>query len=181
MDDPNSYFVLTGLLVLLISTLSLMSSGWGELTISVIVALLVPLAGYCIQGGLPPGKLWLICVPLVLVHVAMLVSFEIPDQVADLSVGKKTLTVRLGLKGAARLIDVLIVSAYLFLGILTLTSKHPGYWMVFAAPLAILQMVTVHCVILSATRNSYYLMTTCGIGLFALMAVLALAEVISVA
>lgn len=161
--------------------LSLMSSGWGELTTSVIVALLVPLAGYCIQGGLPPGELWLICVPLVLVHVAMLVSFEIPDQEADLSVGKKTLTVRLGLKGGARLIDALIVSAFLFLCVLTLTSNYPGQWMVFAAPLAIWQMVTVHRVVLSPTRSRYYLLTTCGIGLFVLMAVLALSGVIFVA
>ena len=65
-----------------------MSSGWGELTISVIVALLVPLAGYCMQGGFPPGELWLVSVPLVLVHTAMLISFEFPDRVEDLSVGR---------------------------------------------------------------------------------------------
>lgn len=159
--------------------ISLMSSGWGELTTSVIVSLLVPLAGYAIQGGLPPGELWLICVPLVLVHVAMLVSFEIPDQVADQSVGKKTLTVRLGFNDAAWVIDALIVSAFLFICVLALTSKYPGQWMVIAAPLAILQMVTVHRVILSPTRNGYYLMTTCGIGLFVLMAILALTGVIS--
>lgn len=160
--------------------LSLMSSGWGELTTSVIVALLVPLAGYTIQGGLPPAELMLICVPLVLVHVAMLVSFEIPDQVADQSVGKKTLTVRLGLAGGARIIDALIVSAYLFLCIVTLTTKYPGWWMIFAAPLAIMQMVTVHRVVLLPTRNRYYLLTSGGIGLFVLMVVLALSGVVSV-
>lgn len=161
--------------------ISLMSSGWGELTTSVIVALLVPLAGYCIQRGLPPGELWLICVPLVLVHVAMLVSFEIPDQVADMSVGKKTLTVRLGLKGGAWVIDALIVSAFLFICLFTLTSKYPGQWMVIAAPLALWQIVTVHRVVLLPTRSRYYILTTCGIGLFVLMTVLALLGEFSVA
>jgi 1,4-dihydroxy-2-naphthoate octaprenyltransferase len=95
--------------------LSLISSGWGELTTSAIVALLVPLAGYSMQGSFPPGELWLAGVPLVLVHTAMLISFELPDRAADLSVGKKTLTVRLGLQGAAWVVTALLSFAYLFL------------------------------------------------------------------
>ena len=161
--------------------ISLMSSGWGELTTSVIVALLVPLAGFVIQGGLPPGELWLICVPLVLIHTAMLISFEIPDQEADQAVGKKTLTVRLGLKGGAWAIEALIVSAYLLILFLTLTSSYPGSWMAFAAPLAIGQIVIVNRVVHYPTRNRYYLLTTCGIGLFVLMIVLALYGEFSVA
>jgi 1,4-dihydroxy-2-naphthoate octaprenyltransferase len=158
-----------------------MSSGWGEFTTSVIVALLVPLAGYCMQGGFPSGELWLICIPLVLIHVAMLISFEIPDQAVDMSVGKKTLTVRLGLQGTTWLVSGLIISAFLFLYILTFTSKYIGYWMIFAAPLAIWQMITVHRVIHSPNRIRYFLLTTGGIGLFVLMAILALLGVVFMA
>jgi 1,4-dihydroxy-2-naphthoate octaprenyltransferase len=158
--------------------ISLMSSGWGELTTSIIVALLVPLAGYSMQGKFPPGELWLICVPLVLVHAAMLISFEIPDHDVDRSVGKKTLTVRLGLKGGAWAINGLIVSAYLFLCVFTLISKFSGRWMLFAAPLAIWQMVTVNRAIQAPNRTRYYLLTTSGIGQFVLMALLAIYGVI---
>jgi 1,4-dihydroxy-2-naphthoate polyprenyltransferase len=160
--------------------LSLMMTGWGELTTSVIVALLVPLAGFCMQGGFSPCELWLVCVPLVLVHAAMLISFEFPDHDVDLSVGKKTLTVRVGLKSAAWVVSGLIGGAYLYLTILTVFSKYPGQWMVWAAPLAIWQMVFIHRVIHSPTRTPYYLLTTGGVGLFVLMTIMALMGFISV-
>ena len=154
--------------------ISLMSSGWGEVTASVIVALLVPLAGYCMQDGFPPSELWLVGVPLVLVHAAMLISFEFPDRTADLIVGKKTLTVRLGLQGAAWVVNGLIGSAYLFLVFFTLFLKYPGQLMGLAVPLAIWQMVMIHRVILSPTRTHYHLLTSGGVGLFVLMSLLAL-------
>jgi 1,4-dihydroxy-2-naphthoate octaprenyltransferase len=154
--------------------LSLMSSGWGELTTSVIVALLVPLAGYCMQGSFPPGELWLVGVPLVLVHTAMLISFEFPDRAADLSVGKKTLTVRLGLQGAAWVVTALIGFSILFLFVQGLFLKYPGQRMGWTVPLAIWQMVLIHRVIHSPTRTNYYLLTTGGVALFVLMALLAL-------
>jgi len=154
--------------------LTLMSSGWGELTTSIIVALLVPLAGYCMQGGFPPGELWLVSLPLILVHTSMLISFEFPDYTADLSVGKKTLTVRLGLQGAAWVVTALIGSAILFLIVLGLFSKYPGRWMGWTVPLAIWQMVLIHRIILSPTRKNYYLLTAGGVALFVLMALLAL-------
>ncbi len=156
--------------------LSLMSSGWGELTTSVIVALLVPLAGYCMQGGFPPGELLLVSVPLILVHTAMLISFEFPDYAADHSVGKTTLTVRLGLRGSAWVVDAFIGCAFLFLAVLSLFKIFPGQWMLLAVPLAIWQMITIHRLILTPTRTYYLLVTTAGVGLFALMALLALSE-----
>lgn len=154
--------------------LSLMSSGWGELTTSIIVALLVPLAGYCMQGSLPLGELWLISLPLLLVHISMLISFEFPDYTSDLSVGKKTLTVRLGLKSAAWLVTGLISSAILFIIGHSLISKSPIEWMGWTIPLAIWQIILMHRVIHSPTRTNYYLLTAGGVALFVLMALLAL-------
>lgn len=160
--------------------LSLVSSGWGELTTSLVVALLVPLAGYCMQGGFPPAKLWLVCFPLVLIHAAMLISFEFPDRTADLVVGKNTLAVRLGLRGAAWIVDALIIVAFLFLGVLTLFYKYPGWRPEWAVPLAIWQMIMVHRVIKFPGRVNDYLLTTGGVVLFVLMALIALSEAIFV-
>ena len=141
---------------------SLMSSGWGELTTSIIVALLVPLAGYCMQGVFPPGEFWLVCLPLVLVHTAMMISFEFPDRATDLSAGKRTLTVRLGFQNAAWVVTALIGFAFLFLSTLTLVSKYPGQWMGLAFPLAIWQIVQIHRVISSPTRTRFHWLTTGG-------------------
>ncbi len=158
--------------------ISLVSSGWGELSTSLIVALLVPLAGYCMQGGFPHGELWLVSIPLVLVHAAMLISFEFPDRAADLSVGKKTLAVRLGLRGAAWVVTALIAFAYLFLAFLALFSKYPVQWMGWTAPLAIWQMILVHRVIHSPTRTYYLLVTTGGVALFALLSLMTLGGIV---
>lgn len=159
---------------------SLVSSGWGELTTSLIVALMVPLAGYCIQGGFPPAILWLACFPLVLIHTAMMISFEFPDRTSDLTVGKKTLAVRLGLRGAAWVVDALITSAFLFLGALTFYFKYPEWRIGWALPLAIWQMTMVHWVIRSPTRSHYYILTTGGVGLFIISSLLAVSGFIFV-
>ena len=150
--------------------ISLMSSGWGELTTSLIVALLVPLAGYCMQGGFPPGGLWLLCIPLILVHTAMIISFEFPDYSADRSAGKRTLTVRLGPLRAAWVVTGLIVAAYLFLvAQASLTKSVP--WTLWTFPLAIGQFIQIHWIVKSPTRIRYYLLTAGGVGLFGLMAI----------
>jgi 1,4-dihydroxy-2-naphthoate octaprenyltransferase len=171
---PIGLFSLLGSWFYSAPPISLMSSGWGELTTSVIVALFVPLVGFFIQGGFAPAILWLVCIPLVLVHIAMLISFEFPDRAADLSVGKKTLTVRLGLQGAAWVVNALIGSAFLFLAVYTFFQKNPGQWMGLAFPLAIWQMVMIHKVINSPNRAHYHLLTAGGVTLFVLMVLLAL-------
>lgn len=158
--------------------LTLMSSGWGELTTSVIVALLVPLAGYCMQTDFPVRELWLVCMPLTLIHAVMLISFEFPDYGIDQSIGKRTLTVRLGLKRAARLVNGLIGCAFLILAVQMLFFKFPGQWMGWAIPAAILQMVFLHRVVQSPTRSHYYRLTTGGVGLFVLMTLLAILGII---
>ena len=153
--------------------ISLMSSGWGELTTSIIVALLVPLAGCIMQGGYPTTELLLVCIPLILVHVAMLISFEFPDCEVDQLVGKKTLTVRLGFKKTIWVADLLIAFSIAFVAVLFIFSKYVAGWMGWVFPLAIWQMVMMHKVINSPTRKHYSLLTAGGVGLFSIMAILA--------
>jgi 1,4-dihydroxy-2-naphthoate octaprenyltransferase len=154
--------------------ITLMSSGWGEFTTSIIVALMVPLAGYCMQGGFPSTELWLACIPLILVQAAMLIAFEFPDREADLSVAKKTLTVRLGLRRAAWVIDGLLLAALLFKSISTLFSSSSGWWMVPAILLAAWQIAMVHWVLRSPTQKHYGWLTTGGVALFVLATLLSL-------
>jgi len=155
--------------------ISLVSTGWGELTTSLIVALMVPLTGFCMQGGFPPMIVGLACLPLVLIHAAMLISFEFPDRMADLAVGKKTLSVRLGLRGAAWVVDGLIATGFVILGGLALYFGFPVWQIAWVLPLAIWQMVMVHWVINSRNRFRFYILTTGGVLLFLIAILLVLA------
>ena len=76
--------------------LALMGSGWGELSTSLIVALLTPLTGFVLQTGYMDARVFFVCAPLVVIHLAMLLAFEFPDWEADTTAGKRTLVVRLG-------------------------------------------------------------------------------------
>ena len=171
---PIGLFSLLGSWFYSAPPVSLMGSGWGELTTSLIVGLLVPLAGYGMQAGFAPGELWLASIPLVLVHAAMLIAFEFPDHDADLSVGKRTLTVRLGPRRAAWVAAACIAAAYLLIAVFAWFSKFPGQWMGWAFPLALWQMAMVVWSVRSPTRTHYHILTAGGIGLFGLMALLAL-------
>ncbi len=91
--------------------LALIRHGWGELSASLIVALFVPLTGALLQRPTLDAQLLFICVPLVLIHWAMLIAFELPDQVADAAVGKRTQTVRFGQPWTQVLHSALLIGA----------------------------------------------------------------------
>jgi 1,4-dihydroxy-2-naphthoate octaprenyltransferase len=125
--------------------LSLVSTGWGELTTSLIVALFVPLVGYAQQtGGQIHPSLLLACIPLVLVHLTMLIAFSIPDLQADQQVGKRTLVVRLGREKVIlvhNLLLLLAVAACLLVGSWGISMVRFAW---IALPLMGWQAVTIY-------------------------------------
>jgi 4-hydroxybenzoate polyprenyltransferase len=104
----------------------------------------------------------------------MLIAFEFPDREVDLSVGKKTLTVRLGLRGAAWVVDSLIAVAFLSMSVFGLSSKISGSWMGPAIVLAIWQIAMMHWTLRSPTQAHYRWLTAGGVGLFVLATFLSL-------
>ena len=85
-----------------------------------------------------PPVFFVACLPLVLIHVAMLVAFEFPDREGDLAFGKRTLVVRLGPGRAAWLHNGLLALAFgLYAGfILTGLAGTAGRYVLLALPLA---------------------------------------------
>ncbi|MEE8331056.1 MAG: prenyltransferase [Acidimicrobiia bacterium] len=81
----------------------LVASGWGEITVSLVVAGAVPLVGALVQGGTPSAALWWSMAVLVPIHLAMILSFELPDVASDAAAGKRVLAVRIGRGAAVRL------------------------------------------------------------------------------
>lgn len=93
--------------------LRLVSSGYGELTTSVLVAGLVPAFAFSLLTGGLNRLLVLSSAPLVALHFAMLMAFSLNDYAADSRSGKRTLMIRLGWSTGMRLHDLCLALAAL--------------------------------------------------------------------
>jgi 1,4-dihydroxy-2-naphthoate polyprenyltransferase len=174
---PAVFFIGAASLVLAWSysapPLALSGSGWGELAASLIVAFMVPLVGNMMQtGGRITPALLMVCLPLILIHFAMLIAFQVPDWKSDQAAGKRTLSVRLGLQRATRLHNiVLLLACILTLGLAV--YRWPGaYWAWLAVPLAGWQAYAISKVFSSTGGRRYLWLTMGAVGLFALSAML---------
>lgn len=148
--------------------LTLARTGWGEFSASLVVAGMVPLVGFAMQsGGAISPTLLVILVPLVLIHFAMLVAFQVPDQEADAACGKRTLCVRMGLERTGRLHNLSLLLAFcVILGLFLL--GWPGSQLAWLGlPVAAVQAARFQ----RYTRGEpgrYLWLTMRAVGLFAL-------------
>lgn len=72
------------------------SRSLGELTASLVVAVLTPLAGYYLQAKTLSALILLSTLPLFFMQLNMLISVHMPDATSDRLAGKQTLVVRMG-------------------------------------------------------------------------------------
>jgi 1,4-dihydroxy-2-naphthoate octaprenyltransferase len=98
--------------------LRLHSTGLGELTATLVVALLTSLTGYALQAGQIDGFPFITVLPLLCFQFNMLLAVEFPDASADREAGKRNLVVRLGPALAARLYLTLLLLAFALLPLL---------------------------------------------------------------
>jgi len=120
--------------------LSLEGSGLGELDTVLLTALLVPLTGYTMQAGHVDASVLAFAAPLILIDLAMILTFEFADYPADQMQGKRNITVRIGLKRAAWLHQALLIGGLALL--FGLTPVRP--WMVWVVlPLTVWQIAGV--------------------------------------
>jgi 1,4-dihydroxy-2-naphthoate polyprenyltransferase len=145
--------------------LSLMGTGLGELVASMIVAFLVPLAGFFLFGGAITPLLFLVCLHLVLVHLAMLIAFEIPDWQADQASNKRTLRVRFGYPHIIYLHSALLLVSFVLLIAMMQHYLLQVRFVWLSLPLAVLQSLQVARSAHPGTGQHNYL-TLGAIGLF---------------
>lgn len=93
--------------------LRLATSGYGEVTASLLIAGLVPAFAFNLLTGSFDRLLVLSCAPLVALHFAMLLAFSLNKYTADSRCGKRTLMIRLGWSTGMRLHDLCIAVAVL--------------------------------------------------------------------
>ncbi|HNS38401.1 MAG TPA: prenyltransferase [Anaerolineaceae bacterium] len=97
--------------------LRLEASGYGELTLSLLVANLVPTLAFLLQAGELHRLLAMATFPLTVLHLAMLLAFDLPDYASDLRCGKRTLMVRAGWQRGMLLHNILVLSGFILLGL----------------------------------------------------------------
>ena len=148
MVGPNALLALVMILIFLgaffYSTppIRLVSSGYGELTTSFLVANLVPALAFIIQYGELHRLLAMATFPLTPLHLAMMITFELPDYAIDLKYHKLTLLVRMGWQRGMVLHNFMILISYLILGLaaylgLPASIALPGF---LTLPLGIFQI-----------------------------------------
>lgn len=155
--------------------LYLAKSGWGELSASLVVAFLVPLTGYAMQSGGELSPILLItCLPLILIHFAMLIAFQIPDRFSDQASGKRTLCVRFGTIRAVYLHNLAILLAFCLIVVLTIIHWPGSQFAWLALPLALLQTWLIRRSV-EHQRMNFQWLTIGALSLFAVTAGLWLA------
>ncbi|UCC63385.1 MAG: prenyltransferase [Anaerolineae bacterium] len=99
--------------------------GLGELTVAFLVPGLTPFVGFYLQAGTVKPLPLLAVLPLCCLQVATQLTTEFPDATGDAATGKRTLVVRLGSPGAARLHNLVLLAAYGLLPLLVPAGLPP--------------------------------------------------------
>jgi 1,4-dihydroxy-2-naphthoate octaprenyltransferase len=151
----------------------LSTSGYGELTASILVANLVPAFAFLLQYGDLHRLLAMSTFPLTALHLAMLLAFELPDYSNDLAHGKRTLMIRMGWQNGMYFHNLLIVAAFLLLGLATtlgfpISIALPAF---LPLPLGALQIWQMHR-IATGIKPNWASLTTGEVVLLALTAYL---------
>jgi 1,4-dihydroxy-2-naphthoate octaprenyltransferase len=95
----------------------LVASGYGELMVSFLIAVLLPVFAFVLQTGVLHRLLAMTTFPLFALHLAMMISFEFPDYASDLKYDKRVLLIRIGWQRSMLLHNLLILCAFLILGL----------------------------------------------------------------
>lgn len=165
--------IATGAIGYSVPPLRLLASGYGELTTSVLVASLVPTFAFLLQQPRGHALLAITTTPLVLLHLAMMLAFELPDYATDLKHEKRTLMVRLGWQNGMLLHNGLLAAGYVALA-LGLNFGLPwavGAPVFFTLPLALFQMFQIRTLAQGA-RPRWTLLTFTALAVFGLSAYL---------
>ena len=93
------------------------ASGYGELTTSILVTVLVPMLAFILQVGEMHRLVIMVAFPTFAAHLVMLLALELPDYTTDLKTGKRNMMVRLGWQNGMLLHNALILGAYLLLAV----------------------------------------------------------------
>ncbi len=109
--------MLLGVLAYTVPPFRLAETGYGEMFASILFANLIPSFAFLVQTGDLHRLLAMSTFPLTALHLAMVIIFGFQDFARDIKFERLTLLVRMGWRDGMAFHNILIVSAYLLLGV----------------------------------------------------------------
>ena len=109
--------ILFGELLFVIPPVRLVTSGIGEVVMSIIFVGLIPALALVLQGHDLHRLLIMLGFPLTTLYLGMLLALEFPDFAADLKRGKKPIIIRIGWQTGMLLHNILVLGSFVILGI----------------------------------------------------------------
>lgn len=109
--------IFLGEFVYAIPPFRLVSTGYGEILMSIIVVGFVPAMGYLLQGHDFHRLLVMVAFPLTIQHIGMLLALELPDYASDIKQGKRPVIVQIGWQRGMLLHNILILGSFVILGL----------------------------------------------------------------
>lgn len=95
----------------------LVYSGYGEIIMAIILTNLIPALGYILQTGEMSDLLGTLTFPLTALYLAMILAVSLETYYADIKAGRQNLIIRLGWQRGMVFHNLLILIAYLLVGI----------------------------------------------------------------
>jgi len=120
----------------------LVSSGYGELILSIIVIGMVPALAFLLQGHDFHRLLVMVAFPLTTLHIGMLLALEFPDYASDIKQGKRPAIVRIGWQRGMIIHNILILVSFVILGMAFIFGLplSVGWPVFFVLPIGLFQI-----------------------------------------
>lgn len=149
----------------------LVSSGYGELIMSIIWAGFIPAMAFLTQGHDFHRLLIMVSFPLTLLHISMLLALEFPDYASDIKQGKRPILVRIGWQRGMLIHNILILGGFAILGMAFALGLPLGVaWpVVFVVPVGLFQIWMMNR-IGDGARPNWNLMLLISVSTFGLTA-----------
>jgi len=150
--------------------IKLEGSGYGELMVSILVAVTLPAYAFVLQTSEMHRLVAMSAFPLTVMHIAMLLTFELPDYANDIKFGKRTIMVRIGWRNGMILHNILILSSYLLLGLAAINGMPRFVWLpvLLTLPLGFFQIWQMRR-IADGTKPNWKALTVVSMSLFGSM------------
>jgi 1,4-dihydroxy-2-naphthoate octaprenyltransferase len=120
-NDPGVVLILglifIGEFVYAVPPFRLVSSGYGELSMSIVRVSLIPAMAFLLQRHDFHRLLFMAAFPLTLLHLSMLLALEFPDYASDLKGSSRPILVRIGWQRGMQFHNLLILGGFVLLGV----------------------------------------------------------------